>query len=154
MLKVDSVDIPDKHHLSSVKKEGSGTKPTASEEMIADLDETTPETMPLQDRLSAAQYGCHKSNGRCDVMPEAMRMDIKVDHSFFMRVGKRFSVIDSLQIFYTTSLKEKVEEKYNQTAEQWINDVMTHAQAHYCLYDSLGTRLKLAVNGYLDQILK
>ncbi len=50
------------------------------------------------------------------------------------------------QIFYTTALKEKVASADNKTPEQWINEVMTHVQAHYCLYDSLGTRVKIEVS--------
>ncbi len=48
-------------------------------------------------------------------------------------------------MIYTTPLKEKVEKENNRDVVDFINEVITHAQAHYCLVESLGTRIKFDV---------
>ncbi len=48
-------------------------------------------------------------------------------------------------MIYTTPLKEKVETVDNRDPVDFINEVISHAQAHFCLVESLGTRIKLEV---------
>ncbi len=49
------------------------------------------------------------------------------------------------QMFYTTPLKAKVETENDRDPVDFINEVLTHTQAHFCLFDSLGTRIKVEV---------
>ncbi len=97
MAKSDYRELP-KHAL----RQDFTAEPEESTPIAEPFDETTPETMPLNepaDPLSrvatVAEDHCHDTNGRCDKMPAGMKLQLKVEIQkyYIVSLGRPFNII-------------------------------------------------------------
>ena len=95
MAKSDYRELP-KHAL----RQDFMAEPEESTPIAEPFDETTPETMPLNepaDPLSrvatVAEDHCHDTNGRCDKMPAGMKLQLKVEIQRYLSVYILFNII-------------------------------------------------------------